>query len=120
MKKIWAGVFLAVLVLAYGMVAGQEKKPRVTMVEGPVYEEIGPILAYKGVAKNVGDTAAESVRVYIYLRRSDGSLITHNYAYLEVLRPGETYPWEIFFADAEETLRHSMDRAKTTYEIKWD
>ena len=94
----------------------------VIMFEGPIYEDGNLIFTYKGVVKNVGNKLAEYVKIYIYIRKSDSSLITYDYMYADDphLNPGETSPWSLIFWDDDKKIRNQMDKSKMTYEIKWD
>jgi hypothetical protein len=99
---------------------GPGKKANVVMIEGPVFVDGYSLFEYQGRVKNAGDATAKLTDVYIYLRRSDNSLIEQDYAYVGELTPGETAPWNVLFWDEDHAKRNAMDKSKTTYEIKWD
>lgn len=94
----------------------------VIMIEGPIFEDGYSLFTYKGIVKNIGNKKAEWVKIYIYIRKSNGDLITFDYSYADdyELDPGETSPWDVLFWDPDKKIRNSMDKSKTTYEIKWE
>jgi len=98
------------------------KRANVVMIEGPVFVDGYSIFEYQGRVKNNGDATAKFAKVYIYLRRSDNSLIEQDYSYIDDtdLAPGETAPWDVLFSDDDDAKRNAMDKSKTTYEIMWD
>lgn len=94
----------------------------VVMTEGPVFEDGYTIFYYKGSVKNIGTGPASYVKIYVFLRRTDGSLITQEYSYSDDynLEPGESSPWDVLISDGDKAKRGAMDKSKTTFEIKWD
>ena len=99
-----------------------DKKANVVMIEGPVFVDGYTIFEYQGRVKNNGDATAKFAKVYIYLRRSDSSLIEQDDTYIDDtdLTPGEASPWNVLFSDSDHAKRNAMDKSKMTYEIKWD
>lgn len=94
----------------------------VIMIEGPVFEDGYTIFYYKGRVQNTGTASAKYAKIYVYLRKTDGSLIAQEYSYVDDtdLAPSETSPWDVIFSDGDKVKRGAMDKSKTTYEIKWD
>jgi hypothetical protein len=99
-----------------------DKKANVVMVEGPTFEDGSSGFLYKGRVQNQGDTTAGFTRVIIYIRNSSSALLKQAETNLVdvALEPNETSAWEVKFSDEDRTLRNSMDKAKLTYEIKWE
>jgi len=122
----WAilGMILCILFSGCGKdsILGPDKKANVVMIEGPVFVDGYTIFEYQGRVKNNGDATAKFSKVYIYLRRSDNSLIEQDYSYIDDtdLSAGETSPWDVLFSDDDHMKRNTMDKSKMTYEIKWD
>ena len=100
----------------------QPKHANVIMFEGPIYVEDELSFSYKGTVKNVGLITAKFAKVYIYLRKSDNSLIDKQDTYIDdtELLAQETSAWDWMWLDFDGTLRDKMDKNKTTFEIKWD
>jgi hypothetical protein len=98
------------------------KTANVVMLEGPNFEDGYSIFWYKGRAQNKGTAAASYAKVYIYIRKTDSSLIAQEWTYLDDtdLQPGETTPFEVLFSDDDHSIRDHMDKSKTTSEFKWD
>lgn len=94
----------------------------VIMFEGPLFEEDEYSFYYKGRVKNIGNAEAKWIRIYVFIRKSDNTLISQDYTYADDydLLPGETSAWDIMWLDFEHAIRDQMDKSKTTYEIKWD
>ena len=125
MKKIsWLllGLSFIAFFLACESITGPEKKANVIMLEGPIFEDGYTIFYYKGRVKNIGTANAKFTKVYIYIRKSDNSLIAQEYTYVDDddLAPNETSVFDVLISDSGRTIRDHMDKAKTTYEIKWD
>jgi len=99
-----------------------DKKANVVMIEGPTFEDDSTSFAYKGRVQNQGDATAGFTKVTISIRNSSGSALSQKETNLTDvgLEPNEICAWEMTFADENRTLRDSMDKAKTTYEIKWE
>lgn len=97
-------------------------KANVVMFEGPIYVEDELSFSYKGTVKNSGNKNAQFTKVYIYLRKSDNSLIDQEDTYVDDtdLAPQETSAWEWMWLDFDGSIRAKMDKTKTTFEIKWD
>jgi hypothetical protein len=115
-------LFLALAGCGKDSILGPDKKANVVMIEGPVFVDGYTIFEYQGRVKNNGDATAKFAKVYIYLRRSDSSLIEQDYSYVDDtdLASGETSPWDVLFSDDDHVKRNIMDKSKMTYEIKWD
>jgi hypothetical protein len=129
MRRVYFLVSLAIMVAILPTCKSSEspdnepaKAANVIMQEGPIFVDGYTIFSYKGTVKNTGTANAGFTKIYIYLRRSDNSLIDQDYTYADDvdLAPGETAPWEIIFLDDGGAIRAAMDKSKTTYEIKWD
>lgn len=99
-----------------------EKAANVIMFEGPIFEDGYTIFWYKGRVKNVGNANADFGKIYVYVRKSDNSLIAQEWSYIDDtdLAPQETSAWDVLFSDDNHAIRDAMDKSKTTYEIKWD
>ena len=99
-----------------------DKQANVIMLEGPLFEDGYTIFWYKGRVKNIGQATAEFAKIYIYCRKSDSTLIAQEWSYIDdtEIVPDETSAWDVLFSDDNHSIRDQMDKAKTTYEIKWD
>lgn len=99
-----------------------EKLANVVMIEGPIFEDGYTIFWYKGRVQNKGDATASFSKIYIYIRKSDNTLIAQEWSYVDDtdLTPSETSAWDVLFSDDSHSIRDAMDKSKTTYEIKWD
>ena len=113
-------LFLALSGCGKDSILGPDKKANVVMIEGPVFVDGYSIFQYQGRVRNDGDATAKFAKVYVYLRRSDNSLIEQGYSYIDDsdLAPGETSPWDVLFSDDDHVKRNIMDKSKMTYEIK--
>jgi hypothetical protein len=98
------------------------KHANVIMLEGPIFEDGYIIFEYKGRLQNVGEVTAKFTKVYVYVRKSDNSLIAQEDTYADdtELVPQETTAWNVIFMDENHSIRDQMDKSKLTYEIKWD
>lgn len=98
------------------------KHANVIMLEGPLFQDGHIIFEYKGRLKNVGEATAKFTKVYIYVRKSDNSLLAQDYTYADDtdLVPQETTAWNVIFMDENHAIRNQMDKSKLSYEIKWD
>lgn len=96
----------------------------VIMTEGPIFIDGYSVFTYKGIVKNIGYAKAFYVKVYIYLRKTDGYLLDFDYAYIDSTDPphlnqNETSGWSILFSDSDHSKRNAMNKSKTTYSIQW-
>ncbi len=98
------------------------KHANVVFSEGPIMTQDDYTIDFKGTVKNTGQRQADYVKIYIYIRMTDGTLIEQNYSYADDynLAVNESSPWEVSFWDYERTLRSRANLSKTTYEIKWE
>jgi len=127
-KRLLCAVIMCLAMAGCGKDSPLEpvKKANVVMIEGPIFVDDGNSFRYQGRVQNKGDATAKFAKLYVYLRRSDNSLLEQAYTNLGnlssffSLAPAETAPWAIPFGDADHAIRDAMDRSKTTYEIKWD
>lgn len=76
---------------------------------------------YTGVVKNTGTAQANSVRVYIYVYNSQGTLIENEWKFADsqTLAPQAISAYTVKFSDEGSAVRNQLDKSKTTYEIKW-
>jgi len=120
-------ILIAVLCIPFSR-CGQDslfaptKKANVVMIEGPVFVDGYSIFEYQGRVKNNGTATAMFTKVYVYLRRSNNSLIEQNFSFIADidLASGEMAPWSVLFSDGNYAKRDAMDKSKTTYEILWN
>lgn len=98
------------------------KHANVIMLEGPIFEDGYSLFEYKGRVKNTGEATASFAKIYIYVRKSDSSLLAQADSYVDdtELTPQETSAWDVLFWDEDHKIRDTMDSGKLTYELKWD
>ena len=124
MKKIYLlCISLALIVSCKDLTSPEpEKHANVIMLEGPLFEDGYIIFSYKGRLQNVGQINAKFTKVYVYVRKSDNTLIAQEWTYADDtdLAPQETTAWDVIFMDENHSIRDQMDKSKTTTEIKWD
>jgi hypothetical protein len=99
-----------------------DKKANVVMNEGPTLEDGTTGFKYRGRVINNGDATAGFTKVTIVVRNSSSSELARAETNIVdvALEPNESSAWEVTFSDTNHTIRDAMDKAKTTYEIKWE
>jgi hypothetical protein len=92
------------------------------LLEGPLFEDGYTIFWYKGRLQNIGQANAKFTKVYVYVRKSDNTLLAQEWTYADDddLAPQETTAFDVLFSDDSHSIRDQMDKGKTTFEIKWD
>jgi hypothetical protein len=95
----------------------------VIMTEGPIFIDGYSFFTYKGIVKNIGYAKAFNVKIYIYLRKTNGYLLDFDYTYIDTistdLNQNEIAGWSILFPDSDHSKKNAMNKSKTTYSIQW-
>src|SRR4030042_4285289 len=96
------------------------KHANVIMLEGPLFEDGYSLFEYKGRLQNIGEATAKFTKVYVYVRKSDSTLIAQEDTYADDtdLVPQETTAWNVLLWDEDHAIRNSMEKHKLTYETK--